>query len=137
MQKSSDLSLVQGYKYISLTTFRKSGEPVSTPIWFVEKGISIYVWTEKNSWKVKRLRHDSRVRVAPSTYRGRAVGPSVDGTARIVSPQAQEEIENLMAAKYGRMMRLASFLNRNKETVAVEINPDPVITDSVITDSTD
>ena len=132
MQKSSDLSVAQGHKYISLTTFRKSGEPVSTPIWFVERGITIDVWTEKNSWKVKRLSNDSRVRVAPSTVRGRVVGPSAEGTARIVSPKVKEEIENLMVAKYGWMMRLFSFLYRNKEMVVVEIN-----TDSVITDSTD
>ncbi len=122
-EQTSDLSVAQGHKYISLTTFRKSGEPVSTPIWFVEREISIYVWTEKNSWKVKRLSNDSRVRVAPSTVRGRVVGPSADGTAQIVSSEVKEEIENLMAAKYGWMMRLYSFLCRNKEMVVVEINP--------------
>ena len=124
MQKPSDLSVAQGHNYISLTTFRKSGEPVSTPIWFVERGISIYVWTEKNSWKVKRLISDPRVQVAPSTVRGRVVGPSAEGTARIVSPEVKEEIENLMVAKYGWMMRLFSFLYRNKEMVVVEINSD-------------
>ena len=72
--QANDLSVVKGHKYLSLTTFRKSGKPVATPVWFVEKEGQICVWTQSNSGKMKRLRHNSKVMVAPCTMRGKVIG---------------------------------------------------------------
>ncbi len=119
--QANDFSVVEGQKYVSLTTFRKSGKPVPTPVWFVEKNDKLCVWTQLNSGKVKRLRHDSRVTLAPCTMGGKVIGPTVEGIARIVSPQEKEEVRLLLLAKYGWMQRLFSFIHRHDEMTALEI----------------
>jgi PPOX class probable F420-dependent enzyme len=71
--------------YVSLTTFRRTGVPVSTPVWAAPDGDTLVVWTRTDSGKVKRLRHTTRVTLAPCTFRGRVEGPAVDGVAGFVS----------------------------------------------------
>lgn len=78
--------------YVSLTTFRRTGAPVATPVWAAPDGDSLVVWTRADSGKVKRLRHTSRVTVAPCDIRGRSQGPAVRGVAGFIAredwPQA-------------------------------------------------
>jgi len=114
---------VKGHKYISLTTCRKSGKPVATPVWFVEKEGKICVWTQSNSGKVKRLRNNSNVTVVPCTMRGKVIGATVEGIARFVSPQGKEEVRLLPLAKYGWLMWFFSCLHRHGEIVVLEISP--------------
>ncbi len=121
--QANDFSMVEGRKYMSLTTFRKSGKPVATPVWFVEKEGKICVWTQSNSGKMKRLRHNSKVMVAPCTMRGKVIGPTMEGLARIVSPQEREEVRLLLLAKYGWLMRYFAFLHRHEEMGVLEISP--------------
>ncbi len=121
--QANDFSMVEGRKYMSLTTLRKSGKPVATPVWFVEKEGKICVWTQSNSGKMKRLRHNSKVMVAPCTMRGKVIGPTMEGLARIVSPQAKEEVRLLLLAKYGWLMRYFAFLHRHEEMAVLEISP--------------
>ena len=93
---------VRGHKYALVTTFRRSGEPVPTPIWFgIDDGGTLYFRTEAASGKVKRLRNDGRVLVAPSTFRGRPLGPAVRGRARILPSAEEERAEAALAANYG------------------------------------
>ncbi len=106
---------------MSLTTFRKSEKPVPTPVWFVKKNDKLCVWTQLNSGNVKRLGHNSRVSLAPSTMGGKVIGPTVEGIARIVSPQEKEEVRLLLLAKYGWMQRLFSFIHRHDEIGVLEI----------------
>ncbi|MCZ2857162.1 PPOX class F420-dependent oxidoreductase [Blastococcus sp. VKM Ac-2987] len=75
-------------EYVSLTTFRRTGVPVATPVWAAPDGDALVVWTRADSGKVKRLRHTTRVTVAPCDVRGRARGPAVEGTADFV-PDAE------------------------------------------------
>jgi PPOX class probable F420-dependent enzyme len=74
--------------YVSLTTFRRTGVPVSTPVWAAPDGDSLLVWTRSDSGKVKRLRHTTRVTCAPCTFRGHLEGPAVDGVGEFV-PHAE------------------------------------------------
>jgi predicted pyridoxine 5'-phosphate oxidase superfamily flavin-nucleotide-binding protein len=62
--RTSPLAALDGEKYLSLTTFRRDGTPVATPVWFVVDDGRVLVWTSAASWKAKRLRRDSRVRIA-------------------------------------------------------------------------
>jgi uncharacterized protein len=71
-------------EYVSLTTFRRTGDPVATPVWAAADGESLVVWTRADSGKVKRLRHTARVTVAPCDFRGRTSGPVVDAVAGFV-----------------------------------------------------
>ncbi len=57
-EQVNDFSVVRGHNYMSLTTFRKSGNPVVTPVWFVEEEGKICVWTQLHSGKMKRLRNN-------------------------------------------------------------------------------
>ena len=64
-------------EYALLVTFRRSGEPVPTPMWFGLRDGCVYVESLADAGKVKRLRQDQRVRVAPCTLRGKPKGPSL------------------------------------------------------------
>jgi uncharacterized protein len=98
-------------KYISLETYRKSGVPVATPVWLIEDGGVIYVRTDPKSGKVKRIRRNSKVRVAPSDARGKALGPYVDGEARFVESNDAQRIMALIKSKYGLLGSVVGFFN--------------------------
>ena len=104
---------IRGQKYISLATFRKSGVPVYTPIWFAEEGGRLYFMTGSKLGKYKRIRNNPSVRIAPCTVRGKITGPDFPGTARILGPQEHERAHRLIKAKYW-LARLP-FLWRNTD----------------------
>jgi uncharacterized protein len=87
-------------KYISLETFKKSGQGVKTPVWFVLHNDALYVYTEADSWKVKRIRNNPRVRVAASNVRGRVQGPWLDATASLVEGDERRTADRLLDRKY-------------------------------------
>ncbi|MEV7581302.1 PPOX class F420-dependent oxidoreductase [Streptomyces erythrochromogenes] len=89
-------------RYVSLTTFRKDGTPVATPVWAVADGGELYVWTRSDSWKVKRIRNDGRVTVAACDVRGRlAEGtPVFEGQARLLDEEGLRRVRKLMSRKY-------------------------------------
>ncbi|MFF0219954.1 PPOX class F420-dependent oxidoreductase [Streptomyces vinaceus] len=89
-------------KYVSLTTFRKDGTPVATPVWAVADGGELYVWTRSDSWKVKRIRNNGRVAVSPCDVRGRvAEGAAVlEGEARLLGEAGLARVRKLMSRKY-------------------------------------
>ncbi|MGW0549150.1 PPOX class F420-dependent oxidoreductase [Streptomyces altiplanensis] len=88
--------------YVSLTTFRKNGTGVATPVWAASDGTELYVWTRADSWKVKRLRNDKRVVVAACDVRGRVKdgAPSAEGTARLLDADGLRAARRLLARKY-------------------------------------
>ncbi len=93
--------------YISLTTFRKTGEPVTTPVWFAEEAGTIYFYTFPKAGKVKRIRHTPRVTLAPCTLNGKVTGSEVKGKARILTEQQEEAFaEATLAKKYGLTWRV-------------------------------
>src|SRR5438270_3994719 len=65
-----------------LTSFRRNGMGVGTPVGSVASQGKLYFMTPANTWKVKRLASDSRITVAPGTFKGEALGPAIEGTAR-------------------------------------------------------
>ncbi|MBC3840225.1 PPOX class F420-dependent oxidoreductase [Streptacidiphilus sp. 4-A2] len=89
-------------RYVSLTTYRKDGTPVATPVWHVVQDGLLYVWTEAGSWKVKRLRRDSRVKVVVCDIRGRIApgAPEVAGTGRVLDAEGAEMVRRLLGRKY-------------------------------------
>ena len=66
-------------KYCLLTTYRRTGDNVGTPVWFVRDGDSILVCTDDPSGKIRRMRRDPRVDVAACSWRGRRLGPDEPG----------------------------------------------------------
>jgi PPOX class probable F420-dependent enzyme len=97
---SSIPSPIQGQKYISLTTFRKTGAAVATPVWFGQEDAKLYVMTRSDMGKTKRIRNNPQVRVAPCTIRGKVTGPEFPATARILAPQDHARARQAIKRKY-------------------------------------
>lgn len=87
-------------KYLSLTSFRRDGSGVATPVWFVAENGHLLVETDADSYKVKRIRRDAHVRIAACDARGRLRGEPVDAEARILPNSERERVEQLLARKY-------------------------------------
>jgi PPOX class probable F420-dependent enzyme len=116
---------LRGHKYCLLTTFRKSGEPVPTPVWFGLADGTVYLRTEAAVGKVKRVRNDPRVRLAPCTLRGKPLGPPAEGAARVLAPGESEPAERAIASNYGLIRKLyegvsARLLSVEELYIAVE-----------------
>ena len=86
-------SYLEGHQYINLTTFRKSGEPVSTPLWFALHEGRLHATTEPDSGKMKRIRNNPSVLLAPCNAWGREKGERVEGLARSVEDEPTPEAE--------------------------------------------
>ena len=115
-------------KYIALETFRKNGQGVKTPVWMVSQGETLSVWTAANSWKVKRLRNDRRVRVCESDWRGNPLGDWINGQARVQDdPSVVKSYNRLLGAKYGLAFWAFYWLYtlRRTQFVIIEISPAP------------
>ena len=100
---TTPIDVLEDAKYVLLTTFRKDGTPVSTPVWAVRIGDELRVWTIRDSGKVKRIRRSGRAQVAPWTVRGDARGPSIDATARMLPDSEAPAVLDALATKYGLM----------------------------------
>ncbi len=103
-------------KYLALTTYRRTGEGVTTPVWVVQvPGDRIGFWTAMGSGKTKRMRHTPRVTVQPCDARGRVKPGSTPVTAVATMVQAGPEFDEVQAkgkAKYGLMVPLTKALGR-------------------------
>ncbi len=91
-------------RYVSLTTFREDGTAVPTPLWAAESGGRLWIWTNKDSWKVKRLRSNPKVTVTPCDVRGliNDEAVEVEGTAVLVEDEAGlKSLRSIMQEKYG------------------------------------
>jgi hypothetical protein len=89
-------------RYVSLTTYRKDGTGVATPVWHVVNGGELFVVSDAEAWKVKRIRNNSHVVVAVCDVRGRIApgAPSAEGTARLLDEVETEVGRTLLARKY-------------------------------------
>jgi PPOX class probable F420-dependent enzyme len=96
---------------IALTTFRKTGQAVTTPVWFAQSLGTIYVETHGDAGKLKRLRHTARVTLAPCTYSGKVTGAVIAGKARILTESEEcTAASTALAKKYGFMRPLFHFV---------------------------
>jgi PPOX class probable F420-dependent enzyme len=94
-------------KYLNLETFRKSGAGVKTPVWFVQDGEALFVRTGANSGKVKRIRNNGRVNIAPCKMNGGLLGDWVPAIAREVTDEEIDlKVDRLLDKKYGLLKKL-------------------------------
>jgi PPOX class probable F420-dependent enzyme len=114
-------------KYLLLTTYRKNGTAVPTPVWVAGEGDSLYVWSAADAGKVKRVRRSGDVLVGPCDFKGNPTGDQVPATARLLDQAESDRVRSLIARKYGVMGRLTMFgsrIRRGREgTVGIEIKP--------------
>ena len=125
--ESSPLGPFSGQDYLNLETLRKSGVAVLTPVWFVEEIGIIYVRTEAHSGKVKRIRNNPQVRIAPCDSRGGLKGNWVAAEARLVSEAQAARINTLLVQKYGWLKRAFDIISRFRKaepaTLAILVQP--------------
>jgi len=100
MIEPSQAAQLQGHKYLSLATFRRSGQEVRTPVWFAEQAGKLCVMTRSDSGKYKRIRNNPHVRLAPCTVRGNVTGAWIDAQARILGPGEEGIARQALARKY-------------------------------------
>ena len=91
---------IHNQKYISLTTFRKTGAGVVTPVWFGEEGDKLYVMTRSDMGKTKRIRNNAQVKVASCTMSGKVTGPEFSATARLLPPEEHARVRATLNRKY-------------------------------------
>jgi uncharacterized protein len=107
------LEQFQKQSYLNIETFRKSGQGVKTPVWFAQDGNMLYVWTQADSGKAKRIRNNGTVNIAPSTGSGQPLGEWLPAKAQTnEAPEAIKQVEKLMKKKYGIMFHIFGFLGR-------------------------
>ncbi len=102
-------------RFVSLTTFRRSGERVSTPVWIGQDGDALIVTTPEASGKVKRLRNDPRVELRPCGRMGRVEDGAqpVVGVAEIVADEGdRERLSGIIRRKYGLEYRVVLGIER-------------------------
>lgn len=122
-----------GQKYLNLETFKKSGEGVKTPVWFAAEpsarldsnDAKLYLYTIGVSGKVKRVRNNPRVKIAPCDMRGRALGEWMEARAEIVTGEEAARGMNLLNKKYFPWKQLLGFFAsfRHRERTVFVIRP--------------
>ena len=121
-----NLNDLRDARYIALETFRKNGEAVKTPVWQAFEDGKLYVWTDANSWKVKRIHNNNRVQVCQSDFQGNPLGNWVEAQAKILElPEEDKTQRQRFTAKYGWqfwLFYLMAKLGRRKHVV-IEIRP--------------
>ena len=112
-------------KYALLTTFRRDGTPVPTPVWFGIADGKLYARSEASVGKVKRIRADAHARVAPCTVRGKPLGPATEATARVLDDAEAQHAEAALQANYGLGRRIYESGGERLgiDTVYLEIVP--------------
>lgn len=112
-------------QYVLLTTFTKDGRPKPTPIWIARDGDRALVITEKNSWKVKRIRNTPRVTLAVCDMRGKVKGETIEAVATVLDDSQTERVYQAINERYGLVGRIFNFFSKlrggAKRTVGLEI----------------
>ncbi len=122
-----------GQKYLNLETFKKNGTGVKTPVWFAadpsasldSSDAKLYVYTIGVSGKVKRIRNNPRVKIAPCDMRGRVLGEWVEARAEIVAGEEDARATQLLKKKYFPWKQLLDFFAkfRNRDHTVFVLRP--------------
>ncbi|MBQ0826299.1 PPOX class F420-dependent oxidoreductase [Streptomyces tagetis] len=118
MDEDATLARLGAGSYLLLTTFRKNGTPVATPVWVVREGDALGVWTAAASGKVRRVRGRPDVLVGPCDVRGHPTGDQIPATARIADAETVARYRRLIARKYGVVGRLTLLGSRLRRGTA-------------------
>jgi PPOX class probable F420-dependent enzyme len=110
-------------RYVSLTTYRKDGTPVATPVWHVVKGSELFIVSDARAGKVRRIRNNSHVVVTVCDVRGKIApnAPSAQGTARLLDEADTQTARTMLASRY-LLSRMGSWV-----TAILHLRRPPVI----------
>jgi len=107
------LTRLRGHKYCLLVTYRKDGRPVAQPVWPGFEDGRMYVWTEANAYKAKRLRNNPAALVAACTFRGKPLAAPISVRGRVLAAgPASAQAERIILSGWGWKRRLFERLTR-------------------------
>jgi len=113
-------------KTVLLTTYRRNGSPVGTPVNIAVEGARAFVRTWDTAWKLKRIRNNPEIEIAPSTFRGKPTGPAIRARARVLNGAESAQAGHALARKHpilhGVLVPLIHRLRGNR-TVHIEVTP--------------
>ncbi len=120
------LERVMGQWTVLLTTYKRDGTPIGTPVNIVVDGDRAFVRTFDTAWKLKRIRNRPEVKVAPSTWRGRPTGLEMRVRAKVLEGEESAYAGRLLARKHPILHRfLVPLVHRlrGNETIHIELRP--------------
>jgi PPOX class probable F420-dependent enzyme len=118
---TNSLTQFANQKYLNMETYRKTGKPVATPLWFAEENGTLYIYSLANAGKVKRIRNNPKVRIVPCDVRGKPKGEWVEAKARILDEPGATLGHKLLNKKYGWMKRIGDGFSRLRQRQRVVI----------------
>lgn len=122
MMSSDKFAMLSGHKYINLETYKKSGQAVRTPVWFVISDEQIFVLTSQNTGKIKRIRNNPTIKIMPCGIRGDSKGEWIEGLARIATEPEMQNTIRLRYKKYGFRAKIIGLFKKDNLTgIAVKI----------------
>jgi PPOX class probable F420-dependent enzyme len=116
----SDRTAVLTAQYVALTTYRRDGTPVTTPVWAAAEGESLYLFSNAAAGKVKRLRNSSRAAVAPCTATGKVTGAQLPAEAFNLTNDQMPKVWTLLTKKYGMAVRLFIAYDRARALLRMQ-----------------
>jgi uncharacterized protein len=109
---ASPLDTLTAGRYIRLTTFKRDGTAVPTPVWVTRDGDRLTVITQSKSGKLKRLAHTSRVLLCPSDWRGKPTGEEFEGTAQVLGDEEIQPADDRCRERFGMEYKVMSLVSR-------------------------
>ncbi len=114
--RETDLNQFKNQEFLSLETFRRNGIGVTTPVWFAQEGDTLYIWTVGDSGKIKRIRNNPRVNIAPYKRFGKVTGEWTAAQAFIDdSAAAVQHVEALLSRKLGFEFAVFRLIDRLRD----------------------
>jgi PPOX class probable F420-dependent enzyme len=125
-KKMINVKQFEKQQYMSVETYRKTGEGVRTPVWFIESNGEFLFYTEETSAKVKRIRRNPAVKIAPCDMRGELKGEFISVITRLLSPEESVSAQKTYAKKYGLMGKLFELMGNSRKSARVFLAVKPV-----------
>jgi uncharacterized protein len=121
---TNSLTKFANQKYLNMETYRKTGKPVATPVWFAEENGTLYIYSLANAGKVKRIRNNPQVRIVPCDVRGKPNGEWVEVKARILDERGAALGHKLLNQKYGWIKKIGDAFSQLRQRQRVVIAMD-------------
>ena len=113
VERPADLDSRFPGRYLSVTSFKRDGSGVATPVWFVSDGRRLFAFTDLHSPKIRRIRRSPRALVAPCRVNGKLRGEPVAATAEVLTATADlERVRKLLLARYKISYRVVMMFYR-------------------------
>jgi len=116
MSTNNNVSQFLNQKYINLETYRRNGQAVRTTVWFVMDAGTIYIRTDMNSGKIKRIKNNPNIRITPSGARGQLKGKWIEGKIKMAGSLELEHANQLLEQKYGIQGKIIRVFNKIRNT---------------------